>query len=281
MKVKCLVVLICMLALLIVCLIVGYKQLDVRCEEHLVERNVDSENVNGSFLTSPPCVSIDDATRKHLASVYYELAQAYQERNLGLFEKWLPGLPEQVSTVPADVFVKIERPLLEVVMGEWIWRGGEQLREFHDAGTALRFMKVGLAGVRMIGDVRLARKKYGPGFDDMEAHVLRRLKKYQDRYKGVNRSDLEKTFGVCIDEWIRHIESEHGYTRICVMRNIEMLRMDGRELMLEYNQTWEQIVQNAIQQAVSALVTEGYVPKWLKDFKNVQEPIWRRIGGRK
>ncbi len=230
-----------------------------------------------NLLVPPVWKTMDDVGKKHLISVYGELKRAYLERDAETFSKWLPVLPEQVATVPGDVLDEIERPLLEAVMGEWVLRGGAPLQEFSDAVTARHFMAVGLAGVRMIGDTRMSRRKYGPGFDDIEAYVFRRLKKYREKYKELGRPDLVQVFNDFINEWIRHIESEQGYTRTCVARNLEMSRINGREIMLEFNQTWRQIVQNGIQQGVFALVDEGYTPLWLAEFENIPEPYWESV----
>ena len=180
-----------------------------------------------------------------------------------------------VESVRRDDLDGVELPFSLVLYNEVIPELGRKkdsrsiLATYGSVGDFELSLGAMLAFSGIYGDVRLRRKEFGGRLDDLEALVVYRLVSYRDCFRAAGRTEMEKSAGRLLAEWIDQIESENCYTKARLVHDIACIRVQGDNLMENCGQTWNAMSQNFVRMATYGLIHAGYTPKWLEEFANI------------
>ena len=252
---------------------------DVGRHEHAenVRRRPDPLDVEDLRRLSPPehTVALVPAQKAELEGIYADIVQAYSNRQVEVLREWRRKLPGMVESVRRDDLDGVELPFSLVLYNEVIPELGRKkdsrsiLATYGSVGDFELSLGAMLAFSGIYGDVRLRRKEFGGRLDDLEALVVYRLVSYRDCFRAAGRTEMEKSAGRLLAEWIDQIESENCYTKARLVHDIACIRVQGDNLMENCGQTWNAMSQNFVRMATYGLIHAGYTPKWLEEFANI------------
>ncbi len=220
-------------------------------------------------------VALDPAQKAELKGIYADIVQAYSNGQVEVLRDFRRGLPEKVEFIGRDDLIEVGRLFLDVLHVELFEKVNKILakepigEKFHCVGEFEKHVASFLEIVRLYGDIQVRRRARGGLFEHLEAYVFLRLKSYRDGFRAEGRPDMEQAAGRFLAEWIKHIESENGYTRASVIAGIAWARQRGDELMKEPSRTWEDVSQSVVRGRLHMLTLFGYTPKWLDEFSNI------------
>jgi len=220
-------------------------------------------------------LTLKSEQKAELKGIYADIVQAYLNGQVEVLRDFRRGLPEKVELIGRDDLIEVGRPFLDVLHVELFEKLNKILakepigEKFHCVEEFEKHVASFLEIVRLYGDIQVRRRARGGLFEHLEAYVFLRLKSYRDGFRAEGRSDMEQAAGRFLAEWIKHIESENGYTRASVIAGIAWARQRGDELMKEPSRTWEDVSQGVVRGRLHTLVLFGYTPKWLDEFKNI------------
>ena len=252
---------------------------DVGCHEHDANAGSPPNSASAKELrrSSPPgnVLTLKSEQKAELKGIYADIVQAYSNGQVEVLRDFRRGLPEKVEFIGRDDLIEVGRLFLDVLHVELFEKVNKILakepigEKFHCVGEFEKHVASFLEIVRLYGDIQVRRRARGGLFEHLEAYVFLRLKSYRDGFRAEGRPDMEQAAGRFLAEWIKHIESENGYTRASVIAGIAWARQRGDELMKEPSRTWEDVSQGVVRGRLHMLTLFGYTPKWLDEFSNI------------
>lgn len=227
------------------------------------------------FSQPDKLVSLDFIQKTELKDVFNDIVKAYSNEQVGVLRDWRENLPEKVKFLGTDVLIEIGRPFLDIIHDELHGKlnkilGKESIgEEFENVADFERHAETLITLALIYGDVQLRRRNYGGLFGSLEALMYYRLKSYRDGFRTEGRTELETSAERALAKWIDQIESENGYMKALLVKEIAWLRLHGERIMADSGKSWEEVSQNHIRGTIHMLTWAGYTPKWLGEFKNI------------
>ena len=205
----------------------------------------------------PPNQTVTAAAQEELVSAYRELYVAYTNSDVDAMQDCMSRMPSTVSNVLARILLVAEGDFYESVWSTFLT--STNLVEFANVEDVRRYFQVNLLAVRFLGDTDLRRRSYS-GLISIERRVLKKLNCYKEKFHNETRTDMEACIDGFIAQWVEHIESEKGYTRM-YMRSQVALQCDH---VLKDGWSQERLL-DAIRRYADGLIRVGYTPKWLDE----------------
>lgn len=205
----------------------------------------------------PPNQTATAVEQGELVSAYRNLYVAYTNGDVDAMQDCMVRMPSTISNVLTRVLCVAERDFYEFVYSTFLT--STNLVEFANVEDVRRYFRVNLLAVRFLGDTDLSRRAYS-GLISMERRVLKKLNCYKEKFHNERRADMEACVDGFLAQWIEHIESERGYTRM-YMRGQVTLQYDH---ILKDGWSQEMLL-DAIRRYADGLIRAGYTPKWLDE----------------
>ena len=220
-----------------------------------------------------PAVPLDKTHEEWLSSFVSNALKAYVDRRPDDLRLMRARIPEWFASVP-DVefqlhFLAIDRLILKMrseIRTGFDVSGFEGERDFAlelESCFELAFL---------YGDILMRRKDFPGLFCNLEADMMRRLLKYRQCALDAGRKDLAEATEGFLVRLKRHIESDGGYTRARVVRDVAFARKWGFQDMLYRNMSWERVLGCAVHPNVRPLVDQGYTPQWVDGYMQTSCP---------
>lgn len=205
----------------------------------------------------PPNQTATASEREELVSAYRNLHIAYTNGDVNAMQDCMSRMPSTVSNVLARILSVAEEDFYESVWSTFLIP--TNLVEFANVEDVRRYFRVNLLAVRFLGDTDLSRRTYS-GLISMERRVLKKLNCYKEKFHNERRADMEACVDSSLAQWIEHIESERGYTRMYMRGQVTL--QYGHVLKDGWSQ--ERLL-DAIRRYADGLIKAGYTPKWLDE----------------
>lgn len=220
-------------------------------------------------------LALDSVRRVELRAVCKEVAIAYSNEQSEVLCEWRRKLPGMLEPLKEDDLGDVWRPIIGVAEDELHVKlnrilGNEPIDEnYVDVADFKCHVDALIAFSLLYGDIMLRRRDFGVPFKIHEASVFCRLKSYRDSFRAEGLTDLEEAAERSLARWIDQIESENGYTRALLVKEIAWLRVQGERIMSDSGKSWEDVSQDHVRGTLHTLTWAGYTPKWLDEFKNI------------
>ncbi len=235
-----------------------------------------------AIIAAPPQEIQAKGEMARLASICSSLILAYSNRQDSAVAEWVDRLPPMVSQLSYEQREETILPLERVVLLDFYTAPGNAgTVAFSDAQSLSKHLNTLFYGMRLIGDILTSRDPSSPQPVVMEGRMFSILNSYKTKYSNEGEKDFEKAVDEVLSKWVVFAESDGGYTKSSVARDIASFRRGGYRIRDEVmkDMSWNDYIESRIEQCASYLVKCGYRPKWIDEMKiaetqNAPPPDW-------
>lgn len=210
------------------------------------------QNVN------PHREQISSVRSNELVKAFERISEAYAIGDVDKIGKLAAEIPGCVTNVHDQVLLEIECPLWNVFCDNFLMAHGHN---DYDAEHFRRFAELNIAVALLLGDIELRRTPDSGLLVLLDCNTYRELKTYGERFREKGRFDCSAVADELLCRWVLHIESESGFLRRYMWRQLSVQRLAMERGLLNPEQAFSHARRFA-----QKLIDYGYTPKWLDEF---------------
>lgn len=211
------------------------------------------DNLNGNRFAGISTDECDEVNRCIDAAV-----NAYSNSQPIIAHNELYGITNLLSKMKRDKYDLLDKRLYGILNDNFM-AINMSLRSFSSLTMYDNYLATNMELALFLGRVRLLRNEASyTELPLIEALVLHKLRQYKERYLEDRESEFEGCTNKYIEQWIRQIESDDGFVRNCMRK----------ELILQKGVISEKdsLMRHVIYKHAEVLLYRGrYLPIWLQD----------------